>query len=69
MKNKKITFPEHKKVCSNCKFKWSPRVAEPKECPRCKVRLDLKVYVPKKFDKTPDKEYLAESAMERKNGY
>ncbi|HIH17886.1 MAG TPA: hypothetical protein HA282_00215 [Nanoarchaeota archaeon] len=28
------------KTCIKCKYEWSPRIEEPKECPRCKTRLD-----------------------------
>ena len=27
--------------CDNCNYKWKPRVDKPKECPRCKQRLDM----------------------------
>lgn len=26
--------------CPYCGYEWSPRVNKPKECPRCKRRLD-----------------------------
>ncbi len=26
--------------CPKCSYEWESRVAEPKECPRCKTRLD-----------------------------
>ncbi len=28
-------------LCERCKYDWTPRVEEPKECPRCKNRLDM----------------------------
>jgi hypothetical protein len=28
--------------CPKCKYKWEPRTKKPKECPRCKARLDYK---------------------------
>jgi len=27
--------------CIKCEYKWETRVSNPKECPRCKSRLDL----------------------------
>lgn len=27
--------------CRKCGYDWEPRVSEPKECPRCKARLDI----------------------------
>jgi len=33
----------NKKNCYRCDYEWSSRVKEPKECPRCKARLDHKV--------------------------
>jgi predicted Zn-ribbon and HTH transcriptional regulator len=30
------------KKCKKCKHEWMPRVKKPKECPRCKARLDRK---------------------------
>lgn len=27
--------------CPRCGYKWEPRVPRPKECPRCKGRLDF----------------------------
>jgi DNA-directed RNA polymerase subunit RPC12/RpoP len=32
--------------CSRCGYEWTPKVPSPKECPRCKVRLDYKVQAP-----------------------
>ena len=32
--------------CPRCGYEWKPRVPNPRECPRCKVRLD---YPPKKL--------------------
>lgn len=32
--------------CSRCGYEWNPRVPSPKECPRCKTRLDYKVQAP-----------------------
>ncbi|GAI37344.1 unnamed protein product, partial [marine sediment metagenome] len=29
-----------KRKCPRCGYEWTPRVADPKECPRCKGRLD-----------------------------
>lgn len=29
-------------ICNKCDYHWKPRVKNPKECPRCKIRLDLK---------------------------
>ena len=29
-----------RKVCPGCAYIWKPRVSKPKECPRCKKRLD-----------------------------
>ena len=29
------------KKCSKCGYKWDGRVPHPKNCPRCKARLDL----------------------------
>lgn len=26
--------------CPHCGYEWEPRVSKPKECPRCKRRLD-----------------------------
>jgi len=26
--------------CPHCGYEWKPRVKNPKECPRCKYRLD-----------------------------
>ena len=26
--------------CHKCTYDWAPRKATPKECPRCKTRLD-----------------------------
>ena len=26
--------------CWSCSYEWEPRVPKPKECPRCKARLD-----------------------------
>lgn len=26
--------------CKFCKYKWQPRVTNPKSCPRCKYRFD-----------------------------
>ena len=26
--------------CPHCGYEWKPRVEKPKECPRCKRRLD-----------------------------
>ena len=31
-----------KMICEKCSYQWSSRVKEPKECPRCKIRLDYK---------------------------
>ena len=25
--------------CYNCDYEWEPRIAQPKQCPNCKVRL------------------------------
>lgn len=27
-------------ICPKCNYQWKPRVENPKECPRCKSRLD-----------------------------
>lgn len=27
-------------VCNKCKYSWENRVQHPKECPRCKSRID-----------------------------
>jgi predicted Zn-ribbon and HTH transcriptional regulator len=27
--------------CSNCGYHWLSRVRKPKECPRCKARMDV----------------------------
>ncbi len=27
--------------CPKCPYSWTPRVKNPKECPRCKQRLDI----------------------------
>lgn len=27
-------------TCWSCSYEWEPRVPKPKECPRCKARLD-----------------------------
>ena len=32
--------------CPRCGYEWKPRVPNPRECPRCKVRLD---YPPKRL--------------------
>jgi len=32
--------------CSRCGYEWTPKVPSPKECPRCKTRLDYRVPVP-----------------------
>lgn len=29
------------KNCEKCGYEWFARVSEPKECPRCKTRLDV----------------------------
>ena len=29
-------------LCCKCNYEWKPRVKNPKSCPRCKARLDLK---------------------------
>jgi len=29
-----------KSKCPYCGYVWTPRVANPKECPRCKRRID-----------------------------
>jgi predicted Zn-ribbon and HTH transcriptional regulator len=28
--------------CEKCSYDWTPRKETPKECPRCKTRLDYK---------------------------
>lgn len=28
--------------CPRCGYRWEPKVPKPKECPRCKCRLDWK---------------------------
>jgi predicted Zn-ribbon and HTH transcriptional regulator len=35
---KKITVKMVK--CPKCGHEWIPRIKHPRECPRCKVRLD-----------------------------
>ncbi|MEM3421729.1 MAG: hypothetical protein QW315_05680 [Candidatus Hadarchaeum sp.] len=40
--------------CSRCGYQWEPKVPNPKECPRCKTRLDyvsMPVGAPKRFEK------------------
>ena len=32
----------NKMECLKCDYNWESRVENPKECPRCKVRLDYK---------------------------
>ncbi len=32
--------------CSRCGYEWTPKVPSPKECPRCKTRLDYRVPMP-----------------------
>lgn len=32
--------------CSRCGYEWRPKVPSPKECPRCKTRLDYKTPTP-----------------------
>lgn len=27
-------------ICPRCKYEWNTRIEYPKECPRCKKRLD-----------------------------
>jgi rubrerythrin len=29
-------------ICPKCGYKWEKRVENPKACPKCKVRLDIK---------------------------
>jgi len=29
-------------LCDKCSYQWAPRKETPKECPRCKTRLDYK---------------------------
>lgn len=29
--------------CKYCGYEWTPRVKDPKECPRCKRRLDYPI--------------------------
>jgi len=29
-------------LCQKCSYQWAPRKETPKECPRCKTRLDYK---------------------------
>jgi len=29
--------------CNRCEYEWISRVESPKECPRCKTRLDIEV--------------------------
>ncbi len=31
---------EKEVACFKCKYEWESRVEKPKECPRCKTRLD-----------------------------
>ena len=31
------------KICQHCGYNWVPRVADPKECPVCKRRLQRPV--------------------------
>lgn len=36
-----LNVKEKKEIkCNKCKYKWKPRKKNPKECPRCKNRLD-----------------------------
>ena len=37
MNNKK-----YNKKCPRCSYEWEARKENPKECPKCKKRLDLK---------------------------
>lgn len=36
-------------ICTKCGYEWKPRVEKPKECPRCKARMDYQ-----KKNKTPE---------------
>jgi len=29
------------KICGRCGYEWESRKKNPKECPRCKARLDV----------------------------
>lgn len=29
---------EDMKICKKCGYEWTPKVAQPKECPQCKAR-------------------------------
>ena len=40
------------KQCPYCKHEWEARVDNPKECPRCKNRLDYQRKKPYKYNTT-----------------
>ena len=35
-----------KMVCKKCRWRWTPRVAEPKKCPDCQDKLGKQKNVP-----------------------
>jgi uncharacterized paraquat-inducible protein A len=39
--------------CPRCQYQWEPRVPDPKECPRCKARLDKGTLPPQSTAKPP----------------
>jgi Zn finger protein HypA/HybF involved in hydrogenase expression len=38
--------------CKKCKYKWNSRINKPKECPRCKTRMDTIYHVQEVQSKT-----------------
>jgi len=39
---KDVTEKKKEVVCPHCNYRWTPRVAKPKQCPYCKRYLETK---------------------------
>ncbi len=58
-KNKPIEFTiKTERVCHRCGYSWTPRKENPKECPRCKARMDGEIIKIKVDDTEPEAAYV-----------